>query len=60
MQVTALRTGNLRCHDRTQVKRADMHWTIGGADTIAALRCQQASRPEDQICTPHYNQTPAA
>ena len=43
-----------------RLKRAGMHWTIGGADAIAALRCQQASRPEDQICTPHYNQTPAA
>jgi len=43
-----------------RLKRAGMHWTDGGADAIAALRCQQASRPEDQICTPHCNQTPAA
>ena len=32
-----------------RLKRAGMHWTVNGADAIAALRCQQASRPEDQI-----------
>jgi len=41
-------------------KRAGMHWTVNGADAIAALRCQQASRPEDQICPAHRNQTKAA
>jgi len=43
-----------------RLKRSGMHWTVNGADAIAALRCQQASRPEDQIWTAHLNQTPAA
>jgi hypothetical protein len=43
-----------------RLKRAGMHWTVGGADAIAALRCQQASRPEDQLWTAPRNQTPAA
>ena len=32
-----------------RLKQSGMHWTTAGADAIAALRCQQASRPEDQI-----------
>jgi len=43
-----------------RLKRAGMHWTVNGADAIATLRCQQASRPEDQICRTPHNQTPAA
>ena len=43
-----------------RLKRAGMHWTVNGADAIAALRCQQASRPEDQIWTARHNQTTAA
>ena len=43
-----------------RLKRAGMHWTVNGADAIAALRCQQASRPEDQIWPAHRNQTKAA
>ena len=43
-----------------RLKRAGMHWTNGGADAIAALRCQQASRPEDQAWTARRNQMPAA
>jgi hypothetical protein len=43
-----------------RLKQSGMHWTLGGADAIAALRCQQASRPEDQIRPPRHNQTPAA
>jgi hypothetical protein len=43
-----------------RLKQSGMHWTVKGADAIATLRCQQASRPEDQICTAHHNQTPAA
>ena len=42
-----------------RLKQSGMHWTVRGADAIAALRCQQASRPEDQIRTGH-NQTAAA
>jgi hypothetical protein len=36
-----------------------MHWTTAGAD-VTALRCQQASRPEDQIWRANRNQAPAA
>jgi hypothetical protein len=43
-----------------RLKRAGMHWTINGADAIAALRCQQASRPEDQVWNARHNQTTAA
>jgi hypothetical protein len=43
-----------------RLKRAGMHWTVNGADAIAALRCQQASRPEDQVWTARRNQIPAA
>jgi hypothetical protein len=43
-----------------RLKRAGMHWTVNGADAIATLRCQQASRPEDQIWSAHRNQTNAA
>jgi hypothetical protein len=37
-----------------------MHWTAAAADAITTLRCQQASRPEDQIWVAPRNQTPAA
>ena len=43
-----------------RLKQSGMHWTVNGADAIAALRCQQASRPEDQIWNAHGNQTRAA
>jgi len=43
-----------------RLKQSGMHWTVSGADAIATLRCQQASRPEDQICNARHNQTPAA
>jgi hypothetical protein len=43
-----------------RLKQSGMHWTVNGADAIAALRCQQASRPEDQTWTAHGNQTKAA
>jgi hypothetical protein len=42
-----------------RLKQSGMHWTVSGADAIAALRCQQASRPQDQLRTGH-NQTTAA
>ena len=37
-----------------------MHWTVNGADAIAALRCQQASRPEPRSVMQHHNQTTVA
>jgi hypothetical protein len=43
-----------------RLKQSGMHWTVNGADAIATLRCQQASRPEDQVWPAHRNQTPAA
>ena len=43
-----------------RLKSSSMHWTAAGADAITTLRCQQASRPEDQVWTPARNQTPAA
>jgi hypothetical protein len=43
-----------------RLKLSGMHWTVNGATAIATLRCQQASRPEDQICATPRNQIPAA
>jgi hypothetical protein len=43
-----------------RLKLSGMHWTIHGASAITTLRCQQASRPEDQIWPVPRNQTPAA
>jgi hypothetical protein len=43
-----------------RLKQSGMHWTVSGADAIATLRCQQASRPEDQIRHTGHNQIPAA
>ena len=43
-----------------RLKLSGMRWTVAGADAIAALRCQQASRPEDQIWYSNRNQTSAA
>jgi len=40
-----------------RLKLSGMRWTITGADAIATLRCQQASRPEDRICHARHNQT---
>jgi hypothetical protein len=40
-----------------RLKLSGMRWTVTGADAIATLRCQQASRPEDRICCPRHNQT---
>jgi hypothetical protein len=37
-----------------------MRWTVAGADAITTLRCQQASRPEDQIWNALRNQASAA
>jgi hypothetical protein len=43
-----------------RLKQSGMHWTVSGADAIATLRCQQASRPEDQTRHTGRNQTTAA
>jgi len=43
-----------------RLKLSGMHWSTAGADAITTLRCQQASRPEDQIWPQLRNQTPAA
>jgi len=39
-----------------RLKLSGMHWSVPGADAIATLRCQQASRPEDRIWQPRNNQ----
>ena len=43
-----------------RLKLSGMHWSVTGADAITTLRCQQASRPQDQIWPQPHNQTPAA
>jgi hypothetical protein len=43
-----------------RLKLSGMRWTVAGADAITTLRCQQASRPEDQIWHTLRNQAPAA
>jgi hypothetical protein len=43
-----------------RLKQSGMHWSVKGADAIAALRCQHASQPENQIWPAHRNQTGAA
>ncbi len=43
-----------------RLKLSGMRWTVAGADAITTLRCQQASRPEDQIWHTPRNQAPAA
>jgi hypothetical protein len=43
-----------------RLKLSGMRWTVNGADSIATLRCQQASRPEDRIWQPRHNQTRTA
>ena len=43
-----------------RLKLSGMRWTTTGADAITTLRCQQASRPEDQIWHTLRNQAPAA
>jgi hypothetical protein len=43
-----------------RLKLSGMHWTAAGANAITTLRCQQASRPEDQIWHARRNQTSVA
>jgi hypothetical protein len=40
-----------------RLKMSGMRWTVAGADAIATLRCQLASRPEDRIWPARHNQT---
>jgi hypothetical protein len=42
-----------------RLKLSGMRWTVTGADAIATLRCQQASRPQDRIWPARNNQTAA-
>jgi hypothetical protein len=39
-----------------RLKMSGMRWALPGADAIATLRCQQASRPEDRIWQQRHNQ----
>ncbi|MGH3285396.1 MAG: ISKra4 family transposase [Streptosporangiaceae bacterium] len=43
-----------------RLKLSGMRWTVTGADAIAALRCQQASRSEDRIWQAPHNQIRSA
>ena len=43
-----------------RLKMSGMRWTVAGADAIATLRCEQASRPEDRIWHARHNQTVTA
>jgi hypothetical protein len=43
-----------------RLKLSGMRWTVPGADAITTLRCQQASRPEDQIWHEARNQIRSA
>ena len=43
-----------------RLKLSGMRWTVTGADAIATLRCQQASRPEDRVWSARHNQTATA
>jgi hypothetical protein len=40
-----------------RLKQAGMHWTVGGADAILALRCQQASNTWETVCNSPHTQT---
>src|SRR5215831_3629422 len=43
-----------------RLKLSGMHWTVPGAASIAALRCQEASNRWDEIWQRPHNQTPHA
>jgi len=43
-----------------RLKQAGMHWTVSGADSIIALRCQEASSTWEAICNSHHTQTRTA
>jgi hypothetical protein len=43
-----------------RLKQSGMHWTVGGADAIIALRCREASSTWETICNSHRTQTRTA
>ena len=43
-----------------RLKQSGMHWTVGGADAIIALRCREASSTWETICNKHRTQTRTA
>jgi hypothetical protein len=43
-----------------RLKQSGMHWTVGGADAIIALRCREASSTWEAICNSHHTQTRTA
>jgi hypothetical protein len=42
-----------------RLKQSGMHWTVGGADAIIALRCREASSTWEAICNNPNTQTRA-
>ena len=43
-----------------RLKQSGMHWTVGGADAIIALRCREASSQWEAICNTPHTQTRTA
>jgi len=43
-----------------RLKQSGMHWTLGGADAIIALRCREASSTWEAICNTPHTQTRTA
>ena len=43
-----------------RLKQAGMHWTLGGADAIIALRCREASSTWEAVCNSNHTQTRTA
>jgi hypothetical protein len=43
-----------------RLKQSGMHWTLGGADAITALRCKEASSAWEAVCNTSHTQTRTA
>ena len=43
-----------------RLKQSGMHWTVGGADAIIALRCQRGQQQWEAICNTPHTQTRTA
>jgi len=43
-----------------RLKQSGMHWTLGGADAIIALRCKEASSTWEAVCNTPHTQTRTA
>jgi hypothetical protein len=43
-----------------RLKQSGMHWTVGGADAIIALRCREASSTWEATCNSPHTQTRTA